>query len=196
MARLRDGTAMSAVSRAISASAFLLVATAGAALSDDLKGYSIDATYTLEPVAGTVVAGDMPRHGIRSSLHHDRIYVSLLGNVFSYSDASTGAFVSHGGAEEHLDQAKNISRERMQAWTVEPGRLVRVEKVVEGIMAATFVVDPSKTTCSLSYQLQPDPKTGRTVVQTLSGVVVELKSISVSSPSCAVRKGNIFASDQ
>lgn len=173
----------------------MLAANAGLALGDDLKGYSIDATYTLDPVAGAVVAGDMPRHGIRSSLHHDRIYVSLRGNVFSYSDASTGAFTSHGGEETHLDQAKTISRERMQAWTVDPGRLVRVEKVVEGIMATTFVVDPSNTTCSLMYQLQPDPKTGRTVVQALSGVV-ELKSISVSPPTCAVRKGNIFASDQ
>ena len=79
---------------------------------------------------------------------------------------------------------------------VEPGRLVRVEKVVEGIMATTFVVDPSDTTCTLTYQLQPDPKTGRTVAQALSGVVVELRSISVSAPSCTIRKGNVFASDQ
>jgi hypothetical protein len=187
---------MSIASRAIAASLFLLAVSAGAALGDDLKGYSIEATYTLEPVAGTVIAGDMPRHGIRSSLHHDRIYVSLLGNVFSYSYASTGAFASHGAEESQLDKAKALSRDRMLAWTVEPGRLLRIDKVVEGFLATTFIVDPSKTTCSLTYQLQPDPKTGRTVVQTLSGVVVELKSLSVSSPTCTVRKGNIFASDQ
>jgi hypothetical protein len=78
------------------------MAAARVALGDDLKGYSIDATYTIVVVPGLVVAGDMPRHGLRPAVHHDRIYVSLLGNVFSYSDASTGAFASHGGAETHL----------------------------------------------------------------------------------------------
>ncbi|HXC28717.1 MAG TPA: hypothetical protein VNV38_12230 [Stellaceae bacterium] len=93
---------MSIASRAIWASVFLLMAAARVALGDDLKGYSIDATYTIVVVPGLVVAGDMPRHGLRPAVHHDRIYVSLLGNVFSYSDASTGAFASHGGAETHL----------------------------------------------------------------------------------------------
>jgi hypothetical protein len=196
MTRFGRDTAMRTASTAISASVFLLMADAHVALGDDLKGYSIDATYNLQTVPGAVIAGELPRHGIFPVQHHERMYVSVRGNVFDYSDLSSGRFASHGGTETQLDKAKSISRERMQAWTVEPGRLLRVQKGVEGIIVATFTVDPSKSMCTVSYELHPDPKTGRTVMELLDGATAEIRAFNVSSATCTVRKGNIFASDQ
>jgi hypothetical protein len=34
------------------------------------------------------------------------------------------------------------------------------------------------------------------VAQTIGGVTVEIKAMSVVSATCVVRKGNVFASDQ
>jgi hypothetical protein len=196
MGRSGDNAAMRTASMAIAALIFWLAVTANAAFGEDLKGYSIDATYTTQSVPGVVVAGEMPKHGLNSVLHHDRIYISLRGNVFDYSDNSNGNYAAHGGSETQLDKARAVSRDRMQAWTVESGRLLRILHEVEGVLAVTYAIDPSRTTCTVFYQPNPDPKTGRMVLQTLSGMVVEIKAFSVSSTTCAVRKGNIFASDQ
>lgn len=196
MARFRWGSPMNTASLAISASVFLLIAAVNVALGDDLKGYSIEATYTTDVVPGVVVAGTMPKHGLNAVLHHDRVYISVLGNVFSYSDDSNGSFTAHAGTETQLDKAKSVSRERMQAWTVESGRLLRIHHEVEGVLVTIYAVDPSRTTCTISFDTNPDPKTGRMVLQTLSGITVEIKAVSVRSPTCAVRKGNVFAADQ
>jgi hypothetical protein len=179
----------------ISASVFLLAA-AEAAFGDDLKGYSIEATYTTQFDFGVIIAGTIPRNATTSVQHHDRIYVSMLGNVFDYSDSSTGAFASHGGTETGIDKAKSLTRQRMQAWTFEPGRLLRIQKNIEGVTVETYAIDPGKTTCTISYQLQPDPKTSRTVTQLLNGATAEVRADNVSAATCVVRKGNIFASDQ
>jgi hypothetical protein len=196
MARFGESIAMRAAALAISAAVFLFMAAAGVALGDDLKGYSIEATYSTQTVPGAVIAGTLPRLGLSSVLHHDRIYVSILGNVFDYSDLSSGAFALHGGTETEPDKAKTIARQRMQAWTVEPGRLLRIQKVLEGVAVATFAVDPSKSMCTVAYQLQPDPQTGRTVMQLLNGVTAEVRAVNLTPATCTVRKGNIFASDQ
>jgi hypothetical protein len=187
---------MNTASIAISATVFLLLAAAGVALGDDLKGYSIDATYTTHSIPGAVIVGEMPKHGLNAVQHHDRIYISVLGNVFSYSDDSNGNFAAHGGTETQLDRAKTVSRERMQAWTVEAGRLLRVQHEVEGVLVATYAIDPSRTTCTVSYDVNPDPKTGRMAMQVLNGMTVEIKAVSVTPATCTVRKGNIFATDQ
>jgi|SRR5580698_8851403 hypothetical protein len=176
--------------------AFSLVTATDAALSDDLKGYSIDTTYTTHAVPGVVVAGEMGKQGLKPWLHHDRIYISVMSNVFSYSDTSLGDFAAHGGNETQLDKAKTVSRDRMQAWTVEPGRLLRIVHEIEGTLVVTYVIDPSRTTCTVSYAPNPDPQTGRMVAQTIGGVTVEIKAMSVDSATCVVRKGNVFASDQ
>ena len=44
--------------------------------------------------------------------------------------------------------------------------------------------------------MQPDPSTGRVVVQRLNGHVAELTALTVKSFTCTVKKGNIFATDQ
>jgi hypothetical protein len=196
MIRFGHGTAMSTALGAVSLSLLFLAAAVGTAFGDDLKGYSIEATYTTQTVPGAVIAGELPRRGLSAVQHHDRIYISVRGNVFNYSDLSSGTFASHGGNETQLDKAKSIPRERMQAWTVEPGRLLRVQKGVEGIVVATYTIDLGKSTCTVSYQLQPDPTTGRTVMQVLNGATVEIRAVNISAATCTVRKGNIFASDQ
>jgi len=196
MAWFRGGSSMKTAAVAISTLIFCLLARADAAFDDDLKGYSIDATYTTEVVPGVVLIGQMPKHGLLSVLHHDRIYISVLGNVFTYSDSSNGNFTGHGRDETQLGKAKELSRERMRAWTLEPGRLLRLEHEIEGVLVTTFAVDASRSTCTVSLAPNPDPQTGRLVVQTLSGVTVEIKSYNVSSATCGVRKGNIFAADQ
>jgi hypothetical protein len=181
---------------AIPALIFCLLAQADTAFGDDLKGYSIDATYTTDAAPGAVLGGQMPKHGLNPVVHHDRIYISILGNVFTYSDNSNGNFTAHGKDETELDKARALSRERMRAWTLEPGRLLRLEHEVEGVIVTTFAVDPSRSTCTVLFETNPDPKTGRTVVMTLGGVTVEVKSYTLSSATCTVRKGNIFAADQ
>jgi len=97
---------MKTASTAMSAAAFLLMAAAGAALGDDLKGSSIEATYSTQTVPGAVIVGELPRHGLSAVQHHDRVYVSVLGNVFAYSDVAGGPFASHGGTETQIDKAK------------------------------------------------------------------------------------------
>jgi hypothetical protein len=196
MGWFRGGSPMKTAAAATLALIFCLLAQAGAAFGDDLKGYSIDATYTTDVVPGAVVIGQMPKHGLLAVLHHDRIYISVLGNVFTYSDNSNGNFTAHGRDETQLGKAKELSRERMRAWTLEPGRLLRLEHEIEGVLVTTFAVDPSRSTCTVSLAPTPDPQTGRMVVQTLSGGTVEIKSYNVSSTTCSVRKGNIFAADQ
>ena len=187
---------MKIASIAIPASTFCLLASAGTASGDDLKGYSIDATYTTHSVAGAVISGELPKHGLNAVLHHDRIYISLLGNVFVYSDSSSGNFAAHGGNKTQLGKAREVSRDRIQAWTIESGRLLRINHEIEGVLVETFAIDPSRSTCTVSFVANPDPKTGRMVAQTLSGITVEIKSYDVGATTCAVRKGNIFASDQ
>lgn len=196
MARLGGGAAAKTGATAISALAFLLIAAAGAAFGDDLKGYSIEATYTTQTVPGAAILGELPRRGLFPVRHHDRIYVSLRGNVFDYSDLSSGTFALHGGTETQLDKAKPVARERIQAWTVESGRLLRIQKNVEGIAVAAFTVDPSKSICTIAYELHPDAKTGRVVMQLLNGATAEVRAVNVTPATCTVRKGNIFASDQ
>jgi hypothetical protein len=196
MAWFRGSSPMKIASIAIGASAFWLMAAAEMAFGDDLKGYSIDATYTTHAVPGVVVAGEMPKHGLNPVQHHDRIYVSLLGNVFVYSDNSSGSFAVHGGNETQLDKARALPHDRMQAWTIETSRLLRINHEIEGVLVATYAIDPSRTTCTVSFDANPDPNTGRMVAQSLSGITLEIKSYSVTSATCAVRKGNIFASDQ
>jgi len=196
MARFRRRSAISAASTAISAAAFWLAAMTHMARADDLRGYSIDATYTTQTLAGAVIVGDMPRLGLVPVQHHDRIYISVLGNVFFYSDSFGGTATSHGTGETQLDKARPLSHGRMRAWTIEQNRLVKIEHVIEGNLVGTFTIDPGRSTCTVSYYPDPDPKTGRTVMQLLGGQTMEIKAYDVRSSTCTVRKGNIFAADQ
>jgi hypothetical protein len=187
---------MKTASAAISALVFLLMVATGAAFGDDLKGYSIEATYTTQIAIGAVIAGTMPRNATSSMQHHDRMYVSMLGNVFDAIDIGNGTFALHHRFETELDKAKTVAQQVMLAWAVEPQRLLKIQKNVEGIMVETYAIDPSKTTCTISFQMQPDPKTGRTVMQLMNGVWAEVRANDVSGATCVVRKGNIFASGQ
>jgi hypothetical protein len=196
MIRFGHGTAMSTTLGAVSLCLLFLVAAAGVAFGDDLKGYSIEATYTTQTVPGAVIAGELPRHGLSPVQHHDRVYVSVRGNVFDYSDLSSGFFASHGGTETDADKAKTIARQRMQAWTVESGRLLKIIHLIEGTAVETFAVNPGTATCAVSFQTYPDPNTGRVVTQFLMGATGEVRAVNLTPATCTFQKGNIFASDQ
>lgn len=187
---------MKTVSATISTAVFLMVAAGGAAFGDDLKGYSIDANYTMQTVPGAVITGDLPKHGLSPVQHHDRIYISVRGNVFDYSDLSSGTFASHGGTETDADKAKTVARQRMQAWTVESGRLLKIMHLIEGTAVETFTVNPATATCTVSFQTYPDPNTGRVVTQFLMGATGEVRAVNLTPATCTFQKGNIFASDQ
>jgi hypothetical protein len=180
----------------MSVSACLLLATAGKAFCDDLRGYSIDAAYTSIAAFGTYLIGAPPRDQKLSVRHHDRVYVSTLGNVFDYSDASSGQASSHLSNETAPNGAKTLPGGRMQGWTIEPGRLIRIEKQIEGFLVETIAIDLARSSCSVSYEVRPDPQTGRVVRQLLTGQTAVLTAYPISEATCALRKGNIFASDQ
>ncbi|HML10886.1 MAG TPA: hypothetical protein VK432_08495 [Stellaceae bacterium] len=176
----------------MTASAFALaVATAApAALADDLKGYSIEATIVRHDTFRT----DDPRS--RDLTIHKRIYIGMAGHVFDYSDLSAGPFAEHGGQVTQADRAASLSRDRMKAWEIQGDRLTGILHVVEGFYVTTFQVDPSRTSCTIALSTQPDPSTGRLVETRLNGRTAEVVSSSLSSYTCVVKKGNVFASDQ
>jgi len=160
------------------------------ASADDLRGYSIE----LSTVELNVFRTDDPRSiELKRS---DRIYVGQAGNVFNYNDQSAGPFAQHGSNVAALDSAKTVQRERMRAWTMQGNRLQEIVKPTEGFVVRTIDVDASRSSCSYNIAMQPDPSTGRVMVQRLNGHVAELAALTVESLTCTVKKGNIFATDQ
>lgn len=162
----------------------------------NLKGYSIEATYSMDTIPGAILIGQLPPHGLFPVQRHDRIYISVRGNVFNYSDEFGGSFAKHGGQETAAGSAEENAHGRLQAWTVESSRLLQITHLNEGNVVTTFTVDPGKTTCTMSVQMYPDPNTGRVVTQFLMGATGEIRALHISSVTCMVRKGNIFAADQ
>lgn len=162
----------------------------GTASADDLRGYSIE----VSTVETNVFRADDPRS--IETRRNERIYVGQAGNVFEYSDYSAGGLAQHGSNVTALESAKTVPRDRMRAWTMQGNRLQAIVKATEGFVVRTIDVDPSRTSCTFQIAMQPDPSTGRVMVQRLNGHVAELTSLTVKSTSCAVKKGNIFAGDQ
>jgi hypothetical protein len=156
----------------------------------DLRGYSIELTS----VETNVFRADDPRS--IDLTRHRRIYIGQAGDVFDYSDQSAGGFAQHGANVAAVDAAKTMPRDRMRAWTMQGNRLQAIVRATEGFVVATIDVDPSRTSCTYQIAMQPDPSTGRVVVQRLNGHIAELVSLTIRSSSCAVKRGNIFAADQ
>lgn len=176
------------------ASAALAIAffglSAAPAQADDLRGYSIE----VSTVEMNVFRTDDPRSIDLNRI--ERLYVGQAGNVFEYSDQSAGGFAQHGANVTGLDSAKTMQRDRMRAWTMQGNRLQAIVKPTEGFVVRTIDVDPGRTSCTYQIAMQPDPSTGRVVVQRLNGHVAELTALTVKSFTCTVKKGNIFATDQ
>jgi len=125
-----------------------------------------------------------------------RVYISQAGHFFSYAHNTAGRVAERGQAVSQLDQATSGHRQRMGVWTIEGGNLTRITHDIEGFIVSTIVIDPSKTTCSITTTMQVDPVTHRYMKQGLHGWVAEMVSLHVDSSVCTITKGNIFASDQ
>ena len=80
----------------------------------------------------------------------------------------------------------------MIAWTMMNGHLTRINQLIHGYTVATIAIDPLRLTCTFDHQYQPDPQTG-TMVTNATGEPVQIESYKVTSYSCDVKKGNVFA---
>jgi hypothetical protein len=173
-----------------------LAPCATAAAADDLKGYSIDVT------AAIAFAYDDPQatkqYGAAGAYTtHKQIYVSLAGNVFSYGNTDyRTAGVDHTSNVASPDKVVEGARGQLGVWTMEGTRLTWISKANEGFEVYTITVYPSRSACTLAVALQPDPVTGRVMQMRRWGYVAQLVSLTVSTYSCTVKQGNIFASDK
>ncbi|HTW53328.1 MAG TPA: hypothetical protein VME45_15665 [Stellaceae bacterium] len=173
-----------------------LASCVAAVAADDLKGYSIDVTARIafaynDPQASKqyAAAGTLTTH--------KQIYVSLAGNVFSYGNTDYGVGgVDHTSNVAAPDKVMEGVRGKLGVWTMERNRLTWIAKDNEGFQVYTIAVDPSRTACTFAVALQPDPVTGRVMHIRRWGYAAQLASMTVSTYSCTVRQGNIFASDK
>lgn len=179
------------------ACAFALAAissSAGAVTLDELKGYSIEVNVTVNNVWKQSQGRDDP---IANDVHSVRkIYVSLAGRIFDYADRWGGATSEHQGSVVAPNAATSTSRQQMIAWTVEDGKLIGIMHEIEGFLVLTITVDLSHMTCGFTAGPRPDPTTGRVVIFKLNGYKSELASMTLRSADCAIRRGNVFSTDQ
>jgi hypothetical protein len=98
----------------------------------------------------------------------------------------------------HLDKAGFDREGRRSAWTFQDGKLVLIGGQVEGFLVHTLAVDPARSSCTYTLNIQSDPATGRVVVPRppTPGKTSEVVSYTVRSSTCTVKQGNIFAADQ
>lgn len=179
--------------------AFGSVATAyaaGASL-EELKGYSIDLTASVDFAFNDPQATKNFASAGTLDIHH-RIYISIAGNIFDYADVNyRSGDVQHSPAIAAPDKVTEGSHGRLHVWTVEANnQLTAITKENEGFRVSKITVDANKSTCTFSHFLQPDPTTHRVMRMRIHGYLAELVSTSVRSYTCRVTRGNIFASDQ
>jgi len=173
---------------------FALGSPAFAVTLDDLKGYSIEVNAT----RAEVFQPDNEKHNrsqVQININH-RLYFGVNGNIFDYSKASAGMYADQGSHVMSLDKATSVTRGRMKAWTIDGGRLTLLIHVMEGFVIHTISVDPSKSACVFAETTQPDPATGRLVVEKMNGHISQVISFSLAASTCTIKRGNIFAADQ
>jgi hypothetical protein len=177
----------------------IFVASAGCATAvaaDDLKGYSIDVTSSIAFAYNDPQASKQYAAAGTFTLHK-QIYVSLAGNVFSYGNTDYGVGgVDHTSNVATPDRVVEKARGGLGVWTMESNRLTWISKENEGFQVYTIAVDPSRRACTLTAALQPDPVTGRVMHMRRWGYAAQLVSMTVSTYTCTVKQGNIFASDK
>jgi hypothetical protein len=157
---------------------------------EELAGYSIEAHFTL-----TVVWRELnPRS--TETLIAQKTYFSTSGRIFDYSNYAAGGFADKRPTIMALDKPQSVGRGNMQLWAMQGGNLTLVVRLVEGLVVRTIAVDPARSTCTITVTTQPDPTTGRLVQQRLDGLTGEMVSVTPHSLSCAIKRGNVFASDQ
>jgi len=129
------------------------------------------------------------------------LYISTKGNVFQYSrkasvHSPTGEELQAGGGRRitAIDKAAETKSGQLIAWTMTNGHLTGITKLIHGYAVTTIAIDPMRLTCTFDRQHQPDPQTG-TIVTNTTGQPVQIEAYKVTSYSCDVKKGNVFASD-
>ncbi|HXC28565.1 MAG TPA: hypothetical protein VNV38_11470 [Stellaceae bacterium] len=172
---------------------WLAWSSAGAALGQDLKGYSVDLRAT---TALTFTDLQTRQHSAERQ-EHLKAYFGMSGNIFDYSDTTSNiGNTEHVGSVTAPGKAISLPRGRMHAWSPEPGKLTLIEKNIEGFVIWAMVIDPALTTCTLSLTLRPDPGTNRVMTMLFDGHTVQLLTLSARDVVCTVKRGNIFANDQ
>lgn len=162
---------------------------------DDLKGYSIEITATVNLV-NTPATCSKPVPCSASATTRQQIYIGKSGHIFVYTNIDAGDATEHTQGVNSPDAAKDLTRGQMGAWTVEGGNLTHIRRQIEGFFVSTIAVDPGRTTCTFAVAIQPDPTTHRLVRQWVHGWITEVVSLTVRSSTCTIKPGNIFATDQ
>jgi hypothetical protein len=168
---------------------------AGATL-DQMKGLSIEVSWNRNSVFGGV-----SKPISLSQTGKVRIYVSLTGHIFEYSDLEQFDGQRSYSAVNTPDRATATTEHNghvvQHAWTFEGGNLQMITPLKEGFAVISIAVDPGRMTCAFQYADQPDPRTGRVVtVHPYSGLPYVVVSRTPGPTTCSVARGNIFASDQ
>ena len=168
------------------------VPPASAESLEDIKGLSVTASWTQAETGYN-------EFGVRFRLPRDRsirLYVSTKGNVFEYPAESNNW--RYGPTVSAVDKATDLSsghwgQGQMTVWAMMDGHLKKIAKAIQGFSVLTVAIDPARLSCTFDAQINPDPQTGR-FASDLTGPVIQLEALQVISSSCAVKRGNIFAS--
>jgi hypothetical protein len=121
-----------------------------------------------------------------------RLYISSKGNVFVYPAATNGInpgpqVYTIGAVEDHGDGYA-------VTWAMADGHLTDFIKYAQGATDVVFAIDPARLTCSFELRHHYDPQTGLITPRGPNGVY-RMRLIETRSSSCAVTRGNIFATD-
>ncbi len=151
----------------------------------NLKGLSIVVKYT---TVTTLIRNGM----VRTTPPEDRearLYIGTENHVFMY-----GRSPGEGGyAVTEFGRARSREGGRMQAYTMIDGKLIQVNKLVQGYHIATISLNLTRDSCTFSLEMKPD-STGKIVgFNPFTKQPFELISRTVKSSTCIVQKGNIFA---
>jgi hypothetical protein len=159
---------------------------------DDIKGLSVVVSWRQEETGYN-------EFGARFRLPKDRsitLYISSKGNVFEYPAESNRW--RYGPTVYTVDKATTWSsghwgQGQMMVWAMMDGHLAQIAKGVQGFGVLTVAIDPARLSCTFDAQVKPDPQTGMYATD-LTGPVIQLEAVKVTSYSCSVKRGNIFAS--
>ena len=170
------------------------IAPANAETVQDIEGLSVVVIYKVQFTS-------FNQFGQRYTGNADagmRFYISTKGNIFLHGSA----VVSRGGYDVRLggnptvfalNRAKQEKYGQTTEWTMMNGHLTQTTKLVRGVAVSTIAIDPARLSCTFDRQYRSDDQTG-TIVSNTTGQPMQIEAYKVTSYSCEVKRGNIFAS--
>jgi hypothetical protein len=163
----------------------------------DIEGLSVKIDYKVQATRVTPTG----QLGYMNADVAINFYISSKANIFLYpsgasiqSDTGNEVKAQGGPTVIAIDKAGEQKYGQMNAWTMINGHLTNIIKFVEGYAVTTIAIDPARLICTFDRQYYSDPKTGR-VISNLTGPPVQIQSYKVTSYTCTVKKGNVFASN-